>query len=155
MGPSLTSMSDNRTNHTSRPSNLATMAPWSHWPHLLPLLGVGRAWVWPSEAPKDIPFERSSLFREAVWGWHLCPGWMVWDDDDFFGNLKNLEVDDIVWYYIYIYIWYLLIIHDMVICALACGIYTDLYIQYVCWCFCSEFWSCQSWVKDTPPAQIG
>ncbi|CAL1137136.1 unnamed protein product [Cladocopium goreaui] len=41
------------------------MAPWSRWPHLLLLLGVGRAWVWPSEAPKDIPFERSSLFREV------------------------------------------------------------------------------------------
>lgn len=114
MGPSLTSMSyHDRTNHTSRLSNLATMAPWSHWPHLLPLLGVGRAWVWPSEAPKDIPFERSSLFREAV-GWSvfgtgdisiLYPAWMVG-----------------------------MMIICLVMCALACGIYVDLYIyiQYVC-----------------------
>ena len=111
MGPSLTSMSyHDRTNHTSRLSNLATMAPWSHWPHLLPLLGVGRAWVWPSEAPKDIPFERSSLFREAVeWSVFgtgdisiLYPAWMVG-----------------------------MMIICLVMCALACGIYVDLYIYTV------------------------
>ena len=63
--------------------------------------------MWPSEAPKDIPFERSSLFREAV-GWSvfgtgdisiLYPAWMVG-----------------------------MMIICLVMCALACGIYVDLYI---------------------------
>lgn len=38
------------------------MAGLALWPAILPFV-AGR--IWPNEAPRDIPFERSSLFTEV------------------------------------------------------------------------------------------